>query len=422
MSGPHSSSPRACGESSPVHRNKMENVRLTNLRIIHDTEVVLGLEETWDNGVVKSHGVVDVDGAATATDCAFEADEHITKVGIKCSNAERHSHVYAITIHTNTHGMRTRWLGGERGQPKFLEKEGHHVVGFVGRASHGIDALGIITVENNAAEWSIHRGSVYGGPSGIPFADLVQRDVSQLSNFVLSAALKQETSSFMVESARQIFCKMQALCPDSAQEQVLLEEAEQYFKASFVQLSPQLLSPTATKFRDAHASREFTKVADSFPLSFQPFAGSFVVSGTSATCEVSAGWRTIHSSTPLPIREGGAAVVEIGVINDVRTVVLGVCTTDATNGFVGSDATSCGVQSSGHILADGNIVENTEAAYGPNTALFLLVTKTTLAVYKDLKLIATLPVPKSDELWLGASCYLGPNTFTVVGCNIWEKV
>ena len=409
---------------------RTHGVQVKQITVVHDSSFVLGIGVRWSTGASSTHGVEAAGDDVKRVVCELEDGERISKIGIKCDNAERNSSVYAITIHTHTGGMRTKWLGGDNGSPQFLSaKDGHSIIGFAGRCSQRVDALGIITA---SPQGDIERGLVFGGPSGIPFSDVAMRDCSQLSTFVLRSAFRDSGSAYMLESARHLFMKIQELCPSSAHREALIAQASAHFGVSIEETQGDVaVSPLVVRRR---SERDFRRQGEGHPLGFNVFTEEFCVTdhNTTASCQVSAGWRTLMSSLPLPKLSGpGVLEMEILMQDDLRLTVVGVASVqDGISEFdrgtyIGCTDASVGYQSTGHVAASGELRRVEGSDYSVGASVTLLVTESHVHFYKNQEFVATADLPAQAEgshLYLAVSCYMGPNTFSLVGCNLWDKV
>eukprot|EP01064_Diplonema_japonicum_P016421 TRINITY_DN24436_c0_g1_i1.p1 TRINITY_DN24436_c0_g1~~TRINITY_DN24436_c0_g1_i1.p1 ORF type:complete len:419 (+),score=44.63 TRINITY_DN24436_c0_g1_i1:47-1303(+) len=397
------------------------DVEIKKIILWSDGDWITGLETQWKGGSVSKHG-------ATGSNCVevpFDEGEYLVNVGIKCCNGERNTYVSAVTLHTNL-AMKTSWVGGTTGKITFLKKEGYKIIGFTGRSSHCLDALGVLTVPLTGDTQTVSRTHSFGGPSGVAFADFSAVDYSQLSQIVLRSAFKEQSTEpahsnaqQLLESARHLFTNMQRACHgENAPE--LLTEAERFFK---VQIKPaSLQDPPTSPLVSSERELISRSGKDTYPLKWDAFTAGFTFTGDvmTAVCRVSAGWRSVITRTPLPIAESRAVEVILSV-RDCRILAIGVSPAEALDklSFVGETHTSIAFQSTGHTVTSSDLIPNF-CPFGAKDTISLLVTSESIAFYKNREFMCVETLP-CKEPYLTVSGYLGPNEFSIVGCLLWKE-
>ncbi|KAJ9448506.1 hypothetical protein DIPPA_31507 [Diplonema papillatum] len=411
-----------------------------------DGVCLVSLETEWRDGTVKSHGRQGAPDDLSTTTVELRENEFVTKVGIRCLHGERHSHINSMTIHT-TLGMRTGWIGGAGGDPRFLEKEGHKVVGFTGRAGHVIDATGVLTLPlGTTLTSSPERGPVFGGPSGVAFSDWLASEQTQLAPFVIRGAFKnvggapppksdrpaaarggQVKEQRFLESARQMFTNMRNFIDSQQAHCAFVDLASEYFGTSFAAdgsfyLSPKTpISPMVTwqraKVEDHPLKRHIAHFRE---LCFDRYDPEFVFTEDykSIACHISAGWRSCLSNVALPVSQWDGIELQV-LVEELRIVALGLCSVDRPESYAGCDDSSIAVQSTGHVAINGELHPGPAFSDGDVVTLYVTKTDVTFSVNGGAA-YGPFPLPMQTP-FLCVSTYLGPNTVTLLGCTLWSN-
>eukprot|EP01063_Lacrimia_lanifica_P016232 TRINITY_DN22836_c0_g1_i1.p1 TRINITY_DN22836_c0_g1~~TRINITY_DN22836_c0_g1_i1.p1 ORF type:complete len:484 (+),score=158.08 TRINITY_DN22836_c0_g1_i1:65-1453(+) len=414
--------------------------RVSEVRVSVGDAALASLEVKWTNGASKAHGAVPAAGAAgvRAERLVCETGEYITKVTVGCSKSLQMV-VTTLAISTNkgqTLEMAAPKTLGQSASHTLEAPEGHMVVGFLGRVDGAaLTALGLLTFpveQTPGGSTEPMKGPIVGGPVGESFSDHTLWDHSQLNAFVLRTSFRRESqSSAMLDAAQRIFDELSRACADStgvkdhAKHDAMLQQASDFFGASVRRVqSPVHGTPRCSRV-PGH-DRAFTDGGIPFPLAMDPFASDFGISedGGTARCLVSAAWRSISSNTPLPLDAGDAVVVRLHFV-DIRTAAVGLhagfIDEADSSWYVGSDAHSIAYQSTGHVVA-GGVLEKaaSQVPLRGGDRLTVFATKTHVSFLKGAQVLARREHALQNP-YLTLSAYLGPNTFTILGCTVVEK-